>query len=116
MTDRTNSFAHRLIAQSPSAMTRAAALAHMHERRTQLLSAPSGARVADGEPRHQPEPDFSPQPLPPDPVTDPTAFGNAFWEKRSPRPPSPKPRKSGKPRLTVIPGDKAGDNPPRKRR
>ena len=91
MNEDAYALASRLIAQSPSAMSRADALAHIEERRRKLLAAPPAAVS------QKVEPDFTaPAPVPPTITEAPEAWGANFWQKREPAP--PKPAKAKKPK------------------
>jgi len=115
MTDDPRKRAERLLAHSPFAMPKAAALQHIETRRQQLLATPA--------PLLPPEPNFTaPVPIPIIDVIDaPEKFGRDFWKKRPPpgpddEPPKPKPRRPrgrkpvgdlppGADRFRVIDGD-----------
>jgi hypothetical protein len=85
MTDDARARAARLLARSPLAMPRAAAISHMEERRKQLLTPPPPAAPSR-------EPDFAaPEPLP---ILDqPQQFAVDFWAKRRPSGPDHEPPK-----------------------
>ena len=115
MTDDTRAMVARLLAASPTAMSRTDALAHIHERRATLLAKAASQLKA--------EPDFT-APVPLAVVDDPVKFGQDYWTSRAAplsEPPKPKHRpgrpprtKSPKPelsRFTVIDGE-GGDNKP----
>jgi hypothetical protein len=98
MTEDARALTARLIAQSPSAMLRADALAHIKERRNKLL-APAGA----SKPTKPSEPGLPP---PPD-IADPTRYADDFWKARQPtRSAAPKKLKPAKPRGRRPVGDR----------
>jgi hypothetical protein len=73
MIEDSHALVSRIFAQSPSAMSRADALAHIEERRRSLLASPP-----------LPEPDITPEPIPI--VDDPVAFAREFWgDARKPK-------------------------------